>query len=139
MELRRSSLFLQIARQNLTVLCLLIAGALSFGIITGVVLLLNGALIGAEIAVAVWGGVAVWELVAVLLPHGVLEMGALLIAGGLGLRNPWKYVRAPREALCRAPEMARRLLGLGLIIVMAAAIEAWVTLRLAEEIVRARS
>mgnify|MGYP001993393282 CR=1 FL=1 len=87
LEMRGASAFRYIARQNLAVLCLLVAGVLSFGIITAVVLIFNGALLGIEVAVAVWTGVSLVNLLAVLLPHGVIEMGALLAAGGMGLRS----------------------------------------------------
>ena len=64
LEMRGASAFRYIARQNLAVLCLLVAGVLSFGIITAVVLIFNGALLGIEVAVAVWTGVSLVYLLA---------------------------------------------------------------------------
>lgn len=137
LEMRGASAFLHIARQNLMVLCLLVAGALSFGIITAVVLILNGVLLGIEVAVAVWTGVPLLKLWAVLLPHGVIEMGAFLAAAGMGLRSPVGILVSGRRAVAALPLGARRFVLLACLIVAAAAIEAWVTLPLAEVLAHA--
>ena len=137
LEMRGASAFRYIARQNLAVLCLLVAGVLSFGIITAVVLIFNGALLGIEVAVAVWTGVSLVNLLAVLLPHGIIGMGALLAAGEMGLRSSAGLLVSGRGILAALPQAARRFAFLGCLIVAAAAIEAWVTLPLAEVLVRA--
>ena len=137
LEMRGASAFRYIACQNLAVLCLLVAGVLSFGIITAVVLIFNGALLGIEVAVAVWTGVSLVNLLAVLLPHGIIGMGALLAAGEMGLRSSAGLLVSGRGILAALPQAARRFAFLGCLIVAAAAIEAWVTLPLAEVLVRA--
>ena len=78
------SIFLHIARQNLAVLLLLAAGALSEGLITLRVLAFNGVILGMEMAVALANGMGVVALGVALIPHGVIEMGAFLTAAEMG-------------------------------------------------------
>jgi uncharacterized membrane protein SpoIIM required for sporulation len=91
-------------------------------------LLLNGILIG------VIGGVSAFiPFVALVLPHGIIEIPALAIAGGVGLhlgRVVWNGVRGRKTTDEIADEIGRAydiLLGLALLFVIAAFIEAFIT------------
>ncbi len=85
----RSSLdlFLFILGRNLTVYVWLLAGLLSAGTITFLVLLSNGIALGQAIGFATWSGLPAGALADLLLPHGVLEVGTFCIAGAVGFQG----------------------------------------------------
>lgn len=125
-------LFAYILTRNVSVYVWLLAGLLSAGAITFFVLLMNGVMLGQIIAAALWAGVPAWTLCGLLLPHGVLELGAFCIAGAAGFqgfRLAFGRLKADREGI--------RALRLGLIAVfgvcaltLAAGVEAFVTAEL---------
>jgi len=69
---------------NLGVCLLLFLGGASFGVVTGLVLAVNGLLIG-MVTEIVRQEQGLLYVAAALLPHGVFEVPAFLIAGALGL------------------------------------------------------
>ncbi len=91
-----------IARNNITVTFLAFAFGITFGSLTIYILTLNGYLFGALVALVGTYGMAeeFWSFV---LPHGVVELSVIFIAGGAGLLiadalvNPGDYRR--RDAL----------------------------------------
>ena len=109
--------------------------AFAFGITLTVgtvwVLVQNGALIGglAGTATAFGGGARFWELV---LPHGFLELIAIVIAAGAGLRIGWSIIdpgdRRRRAALAEETKDAV-LVAIGVVpaFLLAAAIEGLIT------------
>jgi uncharacterized membrane protein SpoIIM required for sporulation len=112
-------------------------GALAFGtgiglgIPTVLVLLLNGVNVGVAAGLFHAAGDAgrFWSLI---LPHGLLELTAVFIAGGAGLRLGWAIIapgdRTRREAL--ADEGRRSVvivLGLVVVFAIAGALEGYVT------------
>lgn len=125
-------LFAFILTRNVSVYVWLLAGLLSAGAITFFVLLMNGVMLGQIIAAAIWAGVPVWALCGLLLPHGVLELGAFCIAGAAGFqgfRLAFGRLKVDREGI--------RALRLGLVAVfgvcaltLAAGVEAFVTAEL---------
>ncbi len=80
-------LFAFILRNNLAVYVLLLFGLVSAGSVSFVVLLGNGIAIGQVIGFARSAGMSNDTLVDLLLPHGVLELGTLCIAGAVGLQG----------------------------------------------------
>ena len=98
-----------IFRRNLSVYVWILAGLLSAGAVTFVVLLANGVMLGHTIALAYGNGVAPAALSSLLLPHGVLEVGTFCIAGAVGFqgfriasnwgRHGWSAVRSLRLGL----------------------------------------
>jgi uncharacterized membrane protein SpoIIM required for sporulation len=76
---------------NARVALVAFAGGLTGGAMTVVSLLFNGLLVGliAGLAVAGGNGEAFWRLV---VPHGVLEMSLIVVAGAAGLRTGWALV-----------------------------------------------
>src|SRR5205823_2386433 len=107
------------------------ASGITAGVGTVYMIAFNGLLLGAiGMACAVAGmSVPLWSFVA---PHGVLELPAILIAGGAGLRLAqgllFPGVRPRRQALARAgSEAVMLVLGCLPILIVAGAIEAFVS------------
>ena len=80
-------LFTFILRRNMTVFLVLLLGLVSAGLVTIVVLLGNGIAIGQLVGFARASGMSPEDVAYLLLPHGVLELGALCVAGAVGLRG----------------------------------------------------
>jgi uncharacterized membrane protein SpoIIM required for sporulation len=108
--------------------------AMASGVLAGVpsVLLMgfNGMLLGAFVGVHHDAGIG-HELWAWLLPHGITELGAIVLCGGVGMMlgravlNPGSISRV--EALRQAgQEAARTAAGVGIMLVLAAIIESYV-------------
>jgi uncharacterized membrane protein SpoIIM required for sporulation len=89
---------LEIIQHNLLVLVIMFLGILTVGTVTLLVLLINGIMLGAVVGAYAWRG----KLIAVLLalaPHGILEIGAFLLAAyGDLLLVPlfWNFLRTGR-------------------------------------------
>ena len=88
-------LFAFILRRNMTVFVVLLFGLVSAGIVTVVVLLGNGIAIGQLIGFAKGAGMSDVAIASLLLPHGVLELGALCVAGAVGLQGARIALRLP--------------------------------------------
>ena len=121
----------QVFTNNVQVSIYAFAAGIAFCIITAFVLAINGANAGVAggLFAAVGQSPKFWGLI---LPHGLLEITAVCIAGGAGLRLGWTLIdpgdRLRRTALA---EEGRRSLAIvaGLVVVFAAAgtIEGFVT------------
>jgi len=121
----------EIMTNNIRVTILAVAFGATAGIGTALVLLGNGLMIGglAGVATHVEADLLFW---AVILPHGVLELTAICIAGGAGLligRALWAPGDLPRrDALKIAGSEAVQLLaGVAVLLVIAGLIEGFVT------------
>ena len=100
---------LAIIQHNVMVLVIMFLGIMTAGLVTLLVLLINGVMFGAVVGAYAWQG----KLAAILLalaPHGILEVGAFLLAGYGDLllvsllwrllrTNGWKTWRQQRQAL----------------------------------------
>jgi uncharacterized membrane protein SpoIIM required for sporulation len=116
---------------NVQVSIVAFAGGIAFCLLTALILVYNGAGVGVAggLFASVGEQAKFWGLI---LPHGLLELTAVFIAGGAGLRIGWTLIapgdRTRRKALT---EEARRALVIvaGLVLVFAAAgtIEGFVT------------
>ena len=71
----------------MTVFLMLLLGVVSAGLVTIVVLLGNGLAVGQLIGFAGASGMSHVDVAHLLLPHGVLELGALCVAGAVGLQG----------------------------------------------------
>lgn len=120
--------FANIAANNWLVSAGTAFGGLAFGVPSAASLLFNGVLIGA--IAGLFDRTAFLALVA---PHGVLELPAIAVAGGLGLHLGvvgWRSVRGRSDAAAVAAELRRAtwvLVGLALVLVVAALVEAFLT------------
>ena len=121
----------QITVNNVRVSFIAVALGITAGIGTALVLISNGLLIGALAGVATNSNVdfLFWS---VILPHGVIELTAISIAGGAGLVLA-RAIYAPgeisrREALKLAGTQAAQLvLGVAAMLVIAGLIEGFIT------------
>ncbi|QZY00884.1 stage II sporulation protein M [Halobaculum rubrum] len=124
--------FVTIAANNWLVSAGLVYGGVALGVPAVSGLLFNGVLVGA--LAGVFDRTAFLALVA---PHGVLELPVIAVAGGLGLQLGgvgWRAVRGRADAETVAGELERAayvLVGIGVLLVIASAIEAFLTPRIA--------
>jgi uncharacterized membrane protein SpoIIM required for sporulation len=117
-----------IAANNWLVSATAIYGGVALGIPTTLDMLLNGFIVGALYGVA--DPLAFFALVA---PHGIIELPAIIIAGGLGLHlaaTVFGVLRGSKTSteLAGVLRLAYRvLLGLAVVLVIAAFVEAFLT------------
>ena len=127
-------LFAFILRRNMTVFLMLLLGVVSAGLVTIVVLLGNGLAVGQLIGFARFSGMSLGDVAYLLLPHGVLELGALCVAGAVGLKGIRVAlgIRAIERISFRSLRLGTVLIfGLGAL-AAAAGVEAFVTVEIAE-------
>ena len=127
----RASFSAGIFTNNIRVTFGAVAGGMAFGLITAGVLIFNGVLIGvvAGLGIAAGNGSVLVELI---VPHGVLELSCIVVAGAAGLRIGWALVdpgRRPRaQALVTEARAAVELvLGTAVWLVVAGLTEGLVT------------
>jgi len=98
---------------NITVSIAAFAGGMTAGLYTVFVLVLNGTELGTVFAVLQRAGVAS-SLVIFILAHGFLELSAIFLAGGAGLRLAWAILhpdeRTRGDALRIAGAQAMRIM-----------------------------
>lgn len=78
-----------IMTNNIQVAFLAFAGGITFGLLTVYVLIYNGIIVGA-IAALFWHYGKSYEFWAYIVPHGMIELTAIFIAGGAGLLMGYK-------------------------------------------------
>jgi uncharacterized membrane protein SpoIIM required for sporulation len=127
----RASFSAGIVTNNIQVSLWAVAGGIAFGLLTAAVLLFNGVILGVVVGlgVAAGNGRVLLELV---MPHGVLELSCIVVAGAAGLRMGWALVdpgRRPRvQALATEARAAVELvLGTAVWLVVAGLVEGLVT------------
>jgi stage II sporulation protein M len=115
---------------NLQACLVMFLGGASFGILTAIVIVSNGVVIGSivEIVRQEQGGL---YIAAALLPHGIFEIPAFLISGTLGFllaRSLWNEWKMQGDAVADASRMGRIFLLYVLPLVFLAAVtEAFIT------------
>src|SRR5207302_3455218 len=113
----------QVFTNNVQVSIYAFAAGIAFALPTAFILMFNGANVGVAggLFASVGQQVKFWGLI---LPHGLLELSAVIIAGGAGLRLGWTLID-PGDRPCRTAlaDEGRRALAivLGLVVVFAAA------------------
>lgn len=126
------------AKNNLFVVLVLVSGTVLLGLPTFVTTILNGVLLGIIVADVSAQGVGLVGLVLLLLPHGIMEIPALLLAASVGVSVPWElvsYFRGERDQILRVNELAAyiQIIALAVLLVLLAAWgEANVTMQLYE-------
>lgn len=127
-----------VALNNLRVLAIMTLGFVSFGAIAGAVLLLNGLLVGLVVAGAAANG-GLLEAVALIAPHGVFELGAFFLVGGMTFRVTHRlvnYLRGVDDVAITRQE----LFEIAVLLVVAAVaivVAAWIEVELTRSIARA--
>ena len=89
MEVNSSVMSASIMTNNIQVGILAFAGGITFGILTVYVLIYNGILVGA-LAALFFNNNKSYEFWAFIVPHGMIELTAIFIAGGAGLLMGYK-------------------------------------------------
>ena len=137
-------LFFDILSNNLKLLSLLIFGSTLFAAPTLLNLLANGISIGYAVRLAISRD-ELLEFVLLILPHGIFEIPAIIIAGAAGFKIPYEITRylAGRKEKILTKEDIKEYLMLALIsiilIVIAAWIEANITLKIAKSMLKTKS
>ncbi|MBU5444629.1 stage II sporulation protein M [Paenibacillus sp. MSJ-34] len=120
-----------IMTNNIRVAILAFASGITFGALTVYVLVYNGLLLGA-LAAVFWQSGQSYVFWAYILPHGIIELTAIFIAGGAGLYmgyrmiNPGPYTRK-YMFLRSVKESALLLVGTIPLFVIAGIIEGYIT------------
>ncbi len=123
--------FTEVTTNNILVSFEAFAGGAALGVFGILALLSNGLNLGQAAAWMITDGRG-WRFLGLILPHGLLELSAICIAGGTGLRLGWTIV-APGDRLRSAAlaEQGRRMvvivIGLATMFVCAGTIEGFIT------------
>lgn len=123
---------------NLRVLGILTLGLVSFGVISGAVLFFNGFILGLVVAGAGQEG-ELLEVFLLVAPHGVFELGAFWLVGGLTFRVTHRFVNYLRGVDDRAitKQELFEILVLVVVAALAIVIAAWIEVNLTTAIARA--
>jgi uncharacterized membrane protein SpoIIM required for sporulation len=127
----RTGLAFQIFTNNIEVAVLALAGGFTLGLLTAYVLASNGVMLGV-LAGLEWK-VGAWEaFTRLIVPHGLLELSCIAVAGSAGFQITRALVdpgRATRSASLRAiaPRLADTVLGIAACLVVAGLTEGIVT------------
>jgi uncharacterized membrane protein SpoIIM required for sporulation len=130
------------ARNNIYVIFLILSGSLLFGATTLVNLIYIGMNLGLAVILSLRCGMSIIEILCLTVPHAILEIPAIIIAGAAGFKIPYEILRylAGKKEQILTQEDIREYLTLALIsiilIVIAAFVEAYVTPRIAEHFLR---
>lgn len=120
-----------IMTNNIQVAILAFAGGITFGLLTVYLLIYNGIIVGA-IAALFWHYGKSYEFWAYIVPHGMIELTAIFIAGGAGLLMGYKlFVPGRYSRGYQLKQQAKRsvllLLGTIPLFVIAGIIEGFIT------------
>ncbi|AEH06446.1 stage II sporulation protein M [Methanothermococcus okinawensis] len=131
------SSFCIILSNNLKVIFLMLAGAITFGFSTFINLIFNGFSLGMLISNAYNSGVPIKLILALILPHGIFEIPAMLISAVAGFKIPYEviqYLRDKKEKPITEDDI-KEFLKLALIsiilIIIAAFVEVYITPKIA--------
>jgi len=133
-----NNLFLYFLTNNLKLVALLISGSVLFGVPTFLNLLANGIFVGSVIKSAILLRDEFLEFILLILPHGIFEIPGIIIAGAAGFKIPYEiipYLAGKKEEILTKEDI-KEYFTLALIsiilIVIAAWIEAYITLKIAK-------
>ncbi|ADC64535.1 protein of unknown function DUF95 transmembrane [Ferroglobus placidus DSM 10642] len=136
--------FLSILKNNLLVVTLLLSGTLLLGSTTLVNLMNSGITVARLIILANACNLSLHKFLLLVLPHGIFEIPAIIIAGAAGFKIPYEIIRylAGRKEQILTKEDIKEYFTLALIsiilIVIAAFVEAYVTPRVANTFYRGK-
>lgn len=121
----------EIMTNNIQVAILAFAGGITFGIVTVYFLIYNGFIVGA-LAGLYWHHGMSYEFWAYIVPHGMIELTAIFIAGGAGLLMGYKlFVPGSYSRAYQLKQQAKRsvqlLLGTIPLFIIAGVIEGFIT------------
>ena len=128
---------LTILINNTVVFVLALVGVFSFGLLTAVILLFNGVLVGYVVLPAA-EEVGIGFVAVAILPHGILELPAFFVASAVAFRLIHRFIlriRDRRDRMLDPGDLRRMALLLAVawvVLAVAAAVEAIVTVWLIE-------
>jgi uncharacterized membrane protein SpoIIM required for sporulation len=128
-----SDMATKIFTNNIRVAFFAFAGGITFGLVTAAVLLFNGLLVGTLLGLSLSAGNGE-PFLALVAPHGLLELSCIAVAGMAGLRIGWAVIapgHRPRAAVVQEEARAAGELALGTAawLVLAGIVEGFVTPR----------
>ncbi len=132
--------FIKILLNNIRLILLLILGSWLMGSVTATNLVINGQFLGVAIKELMESRSSISIFLLLVIPHGIFEIPGIIIAGAAGFKIPYEIVRylAGRKEQILTKEDIKEYLILALIsiilIVIAAWIEANITLKIAKAI-----
>ncbi|MFD1706885.1 stage II sporulation protein M [Siminovitchia sediminis] len=120
-----------IMTNNIQVAILAFAGGITFGLLTVYVLIYNGIIVGA-LAALFWSHGKAYEFWAYIVPHGMIELTAIFIAGGAGLLMGYKLFvpgsfSRGHQLKVNAKRSIQLLLGTVPLFIIAGVIEGFIT------------
>ena len=127
-----------ILTNNLTLITLLISGSAVLGIPTFNLILYNGIFFGISLANSIQNGTSIFEIYLLTLPHGILEIPAIIIAGAAGFKIPYEIVRylaGGKEQILTKDDI-KEYLTLALISIILITVAAWVEANITLKIAR---
>lgn len=127
----RGGLAVAIFVNNILVSFLAVAGGFTFGILTAYALVFNGALLGVLGALE-WRAGGLSDFFRLVLPHGLLELSCVALAGGAGLAIARALVDPGRDTRAQAlgrlvPVIGACVLGTVVFLVVAGLTEGFIT------------
>ncbi len=130
-QVNSSMMSASIMTNNIKVAILAFAGGVTFGLLTVYVLIYNGILIGALAALFLQHG-KMYEFWAYIVPHGMIELTAIFIAGGAGLLMGYKLFVPGQfsrgyQLMTQAKRSVQLLLGTIPLFIIAGIIEGFIT------------
>lgn len=123
---------------NVVALVFVAAGAVSFGLAAFAGLLFNGLVVGILVAASAAEG-SLPVALALILPHGVIELPAFFLVGGATYRVTWRlvsYLRGADDTPITRREAAEAA-ALAFLAVLALLVAAWIEATLTVEVARA--
>jgi uncharacterized membrane protein SpoIIM required for sporulation len=129
-----------IMKNNLYAVLVLISGSFLLGITTFITLVFNGFSFGALTCAMIAEGTPFSTLLLLTLPHATLELPAIWLAGTAGFKIPYelmRYFTDKKDYILSKEEVIDFLMLSGIaiiLIVIAAVIEANITLKIAENL-----
>jgi stage II sporulation protein M len=121
-----------IFQNNIKALILIIFGGVVFGLVPLFSILFNGFAVGLVLAISIYQGQSITFFLAAMLPHGILELPAVLMGGAFGLKTGFDLIfpkKLPRLGLLKE-NLSKSVLALGILVpvlFIAAGIEAVIT------------
>jgi uncharacterized membrane protein SpoIIM required for sporulation len=127
----KSAMSTEIFTNNIRVTLIVLAGGLTAGILTAFELLYNGVGLGVVAGLS-WGAGNGTRFLELVVPHGVLELSCIVVAGAAGLSLGWSMIdpgrRTRREAIAaEARRTIEIVLGTAPWLVLAGLVEGFVT------------
>jgi uncharacterized membrane protein SpoIIM required for sporulation len=121
----------EIFTNNIRVTFVAFAGGMTAGLVTALVLLFNGTLLGTVAGLA-WGAGNGGPFIELVAAHGVLELSCIVVSGAAGLRLGWSIIdtgRLPRGTSVRREAKRTVLIALGTApwLVLAGLVEGFLT------------